>query len=136
MKYVYLFLVVVVFSCNIHKQSKQELILKVKNTSLNDMDLTLKTASDSFTIFLPKDSIYEIISLDDNCNSYVDMLNKKYTYISYQKIDSIPKVLIDKNRGIITTMSDMSSNCKAFQTRTTKNGKVQNDRFEAVYCLK
>jgi hypothetical protein len=110
----FLLLIVLTASCSFSKKTNddksapKQVTLNVKNASNKEVILKLKNkTTDDLSIVLPKDSVYELIGLEDSCSLFHETLNKKYDFMSYQKGDSIPIILIDKSNNKQLAISDI-----------------------------
>jgi len=136
-----LFLAVLSFSCSNFKKSKddhsapRQVILNIKNDSNTDVTIKLKNKDGDLSVTIRKDSIYEIIVLADSCNLIHETLNKKYDYLSYQKGDSLPEVLVDKSINKVLTISDLYP-LNGCINLNMNDGKTTVEKFVGVISVR
>lgn len=115
MKILLIFLFVGLTSCNNAKKAdsfKQEKLLNLKNATSSDIKMLMINSNDTLSILLSSNSIFEVIGLRDHCESFEHTLKNKIDYLSYQRGDNQPTVLIDKNSHLSLTDFDILAKAK------------------------
>lgn len=138
-KIIYLIIVTICLSCN-HPKPKNDqmkiLGLSVKNANQKEITVTLKNTTDSFSVVLPTDSVFEILSLKDSCQEWVESLNNKYSYFSYKVKDSVSIILIDKSKNKVITDLDLVPKMTGKYSRTEFNNKEIKETIYGELPLK
>lgn len=125
-----------VTSCNnAEKESfNQEIIVNLENVTRSDIKLLLVNNSDTSSLLLSPNSTFELVGLKENWNSFGHVIKNKLDYLSYQKADSSPVVLINNIDDVY--LSDIDILQKAKGDFTYSNGTGKFSRVVINYPLK